>query len=213
MKLSKSDVFSLIIIIILFISSFYLYPRVPERIPIHWNASGEINGYGPRFVGLFLMPIIALFIGLMFFLIPKIEVYKKNIGDFQKHLDGIKIVFLLFFAGMYAMIIIAIQKPFNISYFIAPALGVLIYYVGWTMQFAKRNFFVGIRTPWTLSSDKVWDKTHKIGSVLFRTVSIFIMIAFVFPRFFFWIFLTPLLGVVIYLYVYSYIEFTKEEKK
>ena len=79
------------------------------------------------------------------------------------------------------------------------------------MQFAKRNFFIGIRTPWTLSSDRVWDKTHKLGSVLFRVVAFFIVIAFFFPDYFFWIFVVPLLGMIVYLFVYSYLEFSKEK--
>lgn len=211
MGLSKTDKAAFFVILLLFLISFSIYSKVPERLPVHWNAAGEADGYGSRFMGLFLMPIIILAVYLLFIFIPKMAVFKKNIEDFLKYFESMKLVILLFFVGLYSATIIQIYRPFNMSYFVAPAVAVLLYYTGYLMKFAKRNFFIGIRTPWTLSSDMVWEKTHKIGSVLFRIVAVFVLTAFFFPEYFLWIFLIPLSGMVVFLFVYSYLEFRKEK--
>ncbi|MFH2028941.1 MAG: DUF1648 domain-containing protein [Nanoarchaeota archaeon] len=211
MKLNKTDIAGLILILLMFVTSIYLYPGIPDKIPIHWNAAGEIDGYGSKGLGLFLLPSIIAGVFGLFILIPKMAVFKKNIESFMKYFNGMKIVFILFFVGMYIATTVQIYRPFNISYFIGPALGAMLFYVGWIMQFVKRNYFIGIRTPWTLSSDKVWDKTHKLGSLLFRIVAVIMAVSFLFPKYFIWIFLIPLLAMIIWLFVYSYLEFKKEK--
>ena len=138
-KLSKIDYACIMLVALSFVAAFELYSVMPEKIPTHWNAAGEIDGYASRFVGLFLFPIITAFIYLLFLLIPKIAVFKKNIQDFMKYFDYIKLVFVLFMLAVYAATLVQVRNPFNMSYFIMPAMAVMFYVIGWAIGKCKRN--------------------------------------------------------------------------
>jgi uncharacterized membrane protein len=78
---------------------------------------------------------------------------------------------------------------------------------------AKRNWFVGIRTPWTMSSDVVWDKTHKMGGKLFMMMGLIMILSVFLGSTSAYIMIAGILAVVIYLFWYSYVQFQKEKKK
>jgi uncharacterized membrane protein len=99
---------------------------------------------------------------------------------------------------------------FDFKTFIFPMIGVLIFYTGILMKHAKRNWFVGIRTPWTLSSDKVWDETHRIGGDLFKISGIITICGFLLPGYALFLVLVPIIASAIFLVVYSYILYRKE---
>jgi uncharacterized membrane protein len=211
MKFEKKEIIAILIIIILFLIAFYVYPKLPDKVPVHWNAKGEIDGYGSRFIGVFLFPLIILGIYLLIAIIPRIAVFKENIKLFQKHFYGMKLAFVLFFGVIYISTLLPnFWYKFNIGRIIMPALAILFYYVGYIMKFAKRNFFIGIRTPWTLSNDNVWDKIHKIGSVTFRINALIFILGIFIPKYFIWIVLIPILANVIFLFFYSYFLYKKE---
>lgn len=91
-----------------------------------------------------------------------------------------------------------------------PAFGILFFYCGILIKKAKRNWFVGIRTPWTLSNEKVWDRTHQIGGKLFKITGIIAILGMFFPRFSFYFVLIPVILVAIYTVIYSYFEYREE---
>ncbi|MBW2977699.1 DUF1648 domain-containing protein [Candidatus Woesearchaeota archaeon] len=212
--LNRRELIPIALIIIIFSVAVYLYPFMPEQMPTHWNAKGEIDDYGSRFMGLFLMPLITLGIYILFSLIPKIAVYKKHILGFDKHLYGMKIAFVLFLSAIYVVTLLpTFGYDINVAYFILPFIAALIFYIGYIIKFIKRNFFIGIRTPWTLSSGQVWDKTHRIGSVTFRINALIFLLALFYPEYSLWIILVPLLANVLFLIVYSYFAYQKVKRK
>jgi uncharacterized membrane protein len=94
-----------------------------------------------------------------------------------------------------------------------PAIGLLFIFIGFMLRQAKRNFFIGIRTPWTLSSDRVWNETHRLGSVLFMISGVLAFIGGFFGgTTAFWLMFAPLIGSTIFLLVYSYILYQREVK-
>lgn len=187
---------------------------MPERMPIHWNPKGEIDGYGNRLVGLFLMPIFLAGIYLLFLFLPKIMVYQENFEKFKNYFYGFKAVFVLFFIAIYiAALLPNFGIIFNIGYVMIPSLAVLFFYVGYMLKFAKRNYFIGIRTPWTLANENVWDKTHKLGSKLFIICAVIMISSIFFIRFFICFLLIPLIATILYLFIFSYFEYKKEVKK
>jgi len=88
-----------------------------------------------------------------------------------------------------------------------------MYIISLLLAQARRNWFVGIRTPWTLSSEEVWNKTHKLGALLFKLVAIIILIGVIFPRYSIYFVLIPVLSVAVFLVIYSYTLYTKIEEK
>jgi len=102
---------------------------------------------------------------------------------------------------------------FGIGNAILPAIGLLFIVVGSLLRKAKRNFFIGIRTPWTLSSDTVWEKTHQLGSVLFMISGVLAVIGgFIGGNTAFWMLIIPLIGSTVFLLVYSYVLYERETK-
>ena len=196
------------IVVLALIISTYFYSWMPEQIALHWNAQGQVNGYGKR-ISIFFIPILLAGLLLLFIVIPKIDPL-KNIGKFKKYYDGLIIVLFLFLLALQIQIIM-----WNLGYVISPnyvlpiAIGLLFYYVGILSENSKRNWFVGIRTPWTLSSDKVWKKTHKLAGKLFKISGVITATGIFFPNYAVYFILVPALGVTAYTIVYSYLEYSK----
>jgi len=198
-------------ILLSFLIGIYLYPKMPEQMASHWNAQGQVDGYVSKFWGLFLMPFISLALFLLFILIPKIDPLKANIEKFRKYFDGFIIFTILFLFYLFTLTIFwNFGVKFSMNQVLPPAFGILFFYCGILIEKAKRNWFIGIRTPWTLSNDKVWERTHKIGGKLFKVVGIIAFLGIIFPNYAFFLILFPVIAVSIYTVVYSYFEYRKE---
>ena len=201
------------IIIISFAIGIYYYPQMPEKVASHWNEQGQVNGYMSKFWGLFLMPIISVGMLLLFIVIPRIDPLRSNIQGFRKHFDGFVVLIMVFLFYIYLLTIFWNSGyTFNMITLLSPALAILFYYTGILIENAKRNWFIGIRTPWTMSSDKVWEKTHKIGGKLFKIAGVVALLAIFFERFAIFIIVVPVILISIYTVVYSYFEYQKEMK-
>ena len=207
----KSEIIILGIILISFAIGIYLYSQMPEKMASHWNTQGQADGYLTRFWGLFLMPIISIGLLALFTLIPKIDPLKANIEKFRKYFDGFIVLMMFFLFYVYILTLLwNIGLRFDMGQLMIPALGMLFYYAGILMENAKRNWFIGIRTPWTLSSERVWDKTHKIGSKLFKIAGIIALMGVFFPQYMIFMIMIPVISFSIYTLVYSSFEYQKE---
>ncbi len=205
---------SLALIIIAFGAAVYLYPQLPDPMPSHWNAKGEVDGYMPKFWGVFLFPIITIFLFGLFLLIPRIDPLKKNIEKFRKYYDWFIPLMVAFFIYIYfATIAWALGYQFNMGVAIFPPVAVLFYFVGILCENSKRNWFIGIRTPWTLSSDTVWRKTNKLAGKLFKILAVVFIIGLLLPQEFFVYMIVLVVIIALYPIVYSYFEYQKEIKK
>ena len=187
---------------------------MPEQMASHWGAQGEVNGYASRFVGLFLMPIVSVFMLLLFIILPKIDPLKKNIKKFRGYYEKFILIIIAFLFYIYILSLAwNLNYRFNMISMMVPALGLLFYYAGILTENAKRNWFIGIKTPWTLSSEIVWVKTHKLGGKMFKASGIISLLGLFFPKYAIWFVLVPVLFTAIYTFIYSYIEYQKLKKK
>jgi len=212
--MKKREVLPWFLIVALFVIAFYVYPSMPDRMPVHWNAQGEIDGYGSRFVGVFLMPLTALGIYLLLFLIPSIAVFKKNVRDFEPYYYWFRVAFVGFLSFIYVSSLMPnFGFRFNMGRLIMPAIGALFFLIGFAIRKVKRNYFIGIRTPWTLSSDYVWKKTHETGGKLFMALAFIALFTSFFPKISLWTFMAPLLIFIAWCFVYSYMLFQQEQKR
>jgi len=204
---------SLLVIVAAFVAGAYFYPSMPAMIASHWGAGGQANGYTPKFWGLFLLPLMTLAIYGLFLLLPKIDPLKANYTKFRNYYDGFLLAFVLFMGYVYGLTIAWNEKiEFNMTVAIIPAFALFFYFIGAVLENAKQNWFIGIRTPWTLSSEKVWDKTNKLGAKIFKVVAILSLISIFFDSFAFLATIFLLLIAAFYLVVYSYIIYRKVVK-
>ncbi|MDW8114506.1 MAG: SdpI family protein [candidate division WOR-3 bacterium] len=209
----KISIIILILTIFSFLISIYFYPKMPERMASHWNQYGEVDGYLNKFLGVFLIPFILLFIFLLYLLIPKIDPLKNNILKFINYYDAFFLILCIFFIALHLFLLLwNINIRINPNRFFPIGLGVLFIYVGILLKHAKRNWFVGIRTPWTLSNDNVWQKTHLLGSKLFIIAGIISFLGFFFLKYSYLFVLIPVISFSFFLIIYSYFLYQKEIK-
>jgi uncharacterized membrane protein len=195
-----------------FVIGTYSYQNINrDKIISHWNAEGQEDGYMSKFWGIFLVPLMLIGLYLLFLVIPKIDPLKENIKKFRGYYDSFILVIILFLFYIFILTILAnFGYNFNLTLMLMPALGILFFYIGIILKKLKRNWFIGIRTPWTMSNDEVWDKTHKLGSILFKIIGVILVFGIFFPtKYFIWFILIPIFVLVIWLTLYSYIEFKK----
>ncbi len=213
MKLGRSEAIIALILVLFFLTGVYFYPQMPEMIASHWNARGQADDYMSRFWGLFLLPVISLGLTLLLMIAPRIDPLKANIGQFKRYYDLFVIVLLLFMFYLYLLTIFwNLGFRFNMVQLLVPGFSVLFYIIGEVMQKARRNWFIGIRTPWTMSSDRVWDATHQLGGRLFKAGAVISLLGILFQRYAIFFVIGPAVLVAVFTMVYSYLEYRKEAR-
>lgn len=118
---------------------------------------------------------------------------------------------ILFLAYVYFLTIIwNLGQTFNFGVALMPAISILIFMIGVFLGKTKRNYFIGIRTPWTLASDKVWDKTHKFGSKLFKLAgALSILSLLISAEFAIKVLVVSVITAAVVSLLYSYLEYRK----
>lgn len=209
----KLSIISFIIILLLFGISIYFYNLLPEKIITHWDQNGEPNGSMGKVFGVYIIPIATLVLFFLFLLIPLIDPLKENIKKFINYYDSFILVLVLFMFYIHILTLLwNIGYRFNTSHAFLPALGFLFIYIGIILKNVKRNWFIGVRTPWTLSSEKVWEKTHILGNKLFIISGIITIFGIFIPKLMIYFVLIPILISVLILFIYSYLVYRKEKK-
>lgn len=192
------------------------YPLLPERVASHWNAAGQADGTMTKFWGIFLFPIIMAVMALLALIIPRLDPLRENARATQPALN----VFWVFLHGFFAYLcglVVAWNLGYSFSFtrWLLPAFAALWLVIAWLLRHAQRNWFVGIRTPWTLSSDVVWQKTHALASKLFGVGAVLALVAIAFPagQAAFWLTVGWVLCAALASVVYSYIVYRQVGKQ
>ncbi|HTR03558.1 MAG TPA: SdpI family protein [Thermoanaerobaculia bacterium] len=166
--MKRSDVLGLLLVLGAAAITAVLYPALPDPMPSHWNAAGEVNGWMPKFWGAALVPLIMAFIWLMFLVLPRISPRGFEMEPFLRAWGVFKVMLLAVMLFISVIVLRAAQAGGKISMTaVFVALGLLFVVLGNLLGKVTRNFFVGIRTPWTLASEEVWYRTHRLAGKLF----------------------------------------------
>lgn len=213
MSTRTTTIIVLAMIAIATLAGVLLWDRLPDQMASHWNINDQVDGYTPKFWGVFMLPLITLGMFLLFLAIPSIDPMKANIAQFRGAFNLFIVLMAGFMLYLYGLTLAWSlgYTNFRMSGAMLPAIGLLFIFIGFVMRQAKRNFFIGIRTPWTLSSDTVWNETHRIGAVLFMISG---ALAFL-GGFFggttaFWMMFAPIIGSTVFLLIYSYLLYRRE---
>jgi uncharacterized membrane protein len=212
---TRSTLITVIILIALStLAGLLLWNRLPDQMASHWGMDDQVNDTTSKFWGVFLMPIITTALLLLFLVIPSIDPLKANIARFRETLNLFIVMMTSFMIYIYGLTLTwnLGYTNFRMSGAMLPALGLLFIFLGSLIQKSKRNFFIGIRTPWTLSSDTVWDETHRVGGLLFKISGALALVGARFPDYAFWFFFVPLISTMLFSVMYSYILFRQEAK-
>lgn len=215
MNTRTTTVVVLLMVIAAAVAGIVFWNRLPDPMASHWGPNDQVNGYISKFWGVFLMPLIALGMFALFLLVPSIDPLKANIAQFR---DVFNLFISLIVAFLLYVHILSLRwnlgyTDFRMSQAMLPAMGILFFFLGYMLRKAKRNFFIGIRTPWTLSSDRVWDETHRLGSVLFMISGALAFLGSFFGGMTaFWFLFVPLIASTLVTLIYSYLLYQREVK-
>ena len=197
------------------LAGLLLWNRLPDLMASHWNVNDQVDGYISKFWGVFLLPLITLAMFALFLVVPAIDPMKANIAQFREAFNLFIILIIGFMVYLYGLTLAwnLGYTNFRMSGAMLPAIGLLFIFIGFMMRKARRNFFIGIRTPWTLSSDTVWNETHRVGAILFMISGALAFIGgFLGGTTAFWMMFVPILGSTIFLLVYSYVVYQRETR-
>lgn len=206
----KKPKLALILSIISLIGTVIAYFYLPDTIPIHWGIDGKVDNTGPKYMAI-ILGALPLAIYILMNTLPKIDPKREN---YKKHSKAYRI--FSFYTILFLIIInwITIIASFgvemNVGLFIPILVGILFIIIGNYMPQFRHNYFVGIKTPWTLADETNWKKTHFFGGYVFMILGIIIMLMGIIPNpLILYIGITVSAILVISLYVYSYLLFRK----
>jgi len=194
--------------------SIWAYPQLPEQVATHFNLHGEPNGWSSRTLATWLIPVLGLAVALVFLVLPKIDPRGANYAKFGSTYWTIVNAVLIFLAGLHAVTLgKALGWNVSINRVLAVAMGALFVLLGSLMTRIQPNWFVGIRTPWTLSSDTVWRKTHQFGGTVFVLAGVCVFVAAFLPATWeVYVLVTAIVVASLATVVYSYLVWREEQK-
>ncbi len=168
MKINRNQLLSLALVLGAFLLTAVLYPRLPERVPTHWGLSGRPDQYTGKPWGPFAIPLAMAALYVVLSLVPAISPRGFRIEQFKRAFDVVRTSVIGFlFLIMTLVHLAALGTRVAMDRYVFAAVGLLLMVLGNYMGKFTKNFFVGIRTPWTLASDEVWLRTHRLGGKLF----------------------------------------------
>jgi uncharacterized membrane protein len=193
--------------------SLAVYSRLPEEVPVHWAFSGEPNRFGSRLEGAFLIPamMIALFAIMQWY--PSRDPRAANIAKFRGAYDTVVTATIALLSGLHVLALgNALGWRVDIPKVGMVALGLMFILLGNLMPLVRSNFIFGIRTPWTLSSDAVWTRSHRLGGYAKVVAGIITIVAgFVAQPVGYIVALASLLLSSVVPIIYSYILWSREK--
>jgi uncharacterized membrane protein len=202
----RREVPSLLLLAVMLVLLATTWPVAPDRVPVHWNAAGEIDRYGSKAFGLLFPPVLAFGLYLLLLFAPRVDPGRANYASFPDTYLVIRTAVLATIAFFYGVTCLSARGVAVSMEVVAPlAVGMLFVVIGAVMGKIRPNWFVGIRTPWTISSKVAWVRTHRLGGWLFIALG-FAFVANALlggPRSAPWI-VGAVLAVVAVLFVYSY---------
>jgi uncharacterized membrane protein len=173
----KSEIMPMLILAAAVFFGFYFYYNYPEKVAAHWNFAGQVDRYSGKFEGAFAIPIMLVVMYVIFLVLPLLDPKKERYAEFEKYYRFFRSAILGTLFGVYiATGLFNLGYPIEIRKIVPFCIGALFIVIGKFMGKIKSNWFIGIRTPWTMSSENVWNKTHRVGGWLFVFYGLIMMV-------------------------------------
>ncbi|HDR4513680.1 SdpI family protein [Bacillus cereus] len=209
----RKHLVAIILILITGLAWAYAWPNLPDTMAVHWGMEG-VNGYASKFNAMLLLLGIMIFTYVLLTITPKIDPKKKNYDKFSKGymIINYSVVVLLFLVNM---LVIGVGLGYDIPMNSTPLIlvGLLFIVIGNYLPQCKPNYFVGIKTPWTLSNEEVWRKTHRFSGKVFVILGIIMILSIFVPvTWKSFVMVVVIIGAVGLTMGYSYVAYKKELK-
>lgn len=192
------------------LASAVVYPELPARMATHWNASGEVDGSMSRLAGAFFLPVLAAGIYSLLLVGPRFDPRKQNIETFRDSYEWYAAGMAWFLAYVHGLVLVwnlGIRPPIGAA--LAPGLGVILYGAGLLLERAEPNWIAGVRTPWTLDDDEVWERANRRGGSAFKLAGLCALGSLVVPEYAAVFVIVPTVLAAAYMVVYSFIVYRR----
>ena len=210
MQLRAFHVVSAVSLVLMFGLSLYAWTQLPPdaEVPVHWNLAGEVDGYASKGLALFFTPLLTVGLVALLSVIPRLDPRRNNLyrssTAYQVMCSAIVVLMLLIHAGV---VLIALGVELDLTVVIGVGIGALLFVIGTQLENTRSNWFMGVRTPWTLESELSWRKTHQLAGRLFMAIGAVSAAVALFgpPELYFWVLFGSLLGGIAWIIRYSYV--------
>ena len=200
---------SLALVFLLFLSSALVYDSLSGSLATHWNAEGKADGFASKSIGAFLLPAIGLAIFALFRWLSG----RKEFHELSPKLMEITVLIIGFLLYLHlASLAFNLGYGFNFTQVLSPGFGLLFIGLGIMIRDIKKNYLIGIRTPWSMMDSRVWKKTHEFGSKLFIAAGVISIIGSLFPALAIWFMIVPVILAALISMAYSYFEFSRMKR-
>lgn len=199
----------ILIVLIPFIYLAVVWNELPDKVPLHWNIEGEIDRYGEKHEILMIPLLLPLATYLLLSVIPKIDP-KGKIKSMGKKYHTLKTWITVLTSALAVVLIYASmhQSLYNPNYMIL-LIGILFTLLGNYFKTLRPNYFIGIKTPWALENETVWNETHKLAGKLWFAGGLVIILGSLFldkkPNFS--LFMTTTIIIAAIPIIYSYVKY------
>lgn len=215
MKFKKTDIIAVLVVLASLVHLIIAYPSLPAQVVTNWGFNGDVE-YSSKSMLWLLWAINAGMIPL-FFVIPKIDPKGKSYTKVDGFYTYFRLLMVVFLAVLMEITILSANDPyrFNVGKISSLGLAFLFIFIGNYLPKCKQSFTMGIKTMWTLSDERVWNKTHRLGGLLFVIAGVIALIAALFleEKAMFVVTIVAVLGTVVTTTVYSYLLYRKYNKE
>lgn len=178
MKVSRATLWSLALVVAAFASAAILYGRLPQQVPTHWNSEGVADGFTAKPLGPFLLPLVMVGVFGLLSVLPRISPRGYRMDGFMRAYGILQTSVLAFLLLVTLLSLLAgIGMDIPIGRVLLAGVGLLFMVLGNFMGKLTKNFFIGIRTPWTLANDEVWLRTHRLAGRTFTLAGLGILVS------------------------------------
>lgn len=213
MKNKYYIIIQIVLIALMYAFGILMFNNLADVIPVHWNFVGEPDNFINKSIVVYLFPLFLVALNVMFYFLPKIDPNKKKYKDFSFAWNVMKLAITVFFAYIYLVsLYAAYDSTVNVSSLVVGGIGVLFMLIGNYMGKIRQNYFIGIKTPWTLSNEEVWNKTHRLGGWVFLISGILFILGALFNQFLLAITIFVVIFILVVPILYSYIIFKRLKK-
>ncbi len=210
----KSKYLGPVMVGLMVLLTLVVWPWLPDRIPTHWNIWGEVDDWSPKLTGAFIAPAIALALWLLLRWLPRLDPRRENYERFQDTYWLVVNAVIGFFGLIHVGTLVTVLGwPVDVPRLITVGLGLLLVLLGNYLPRVRPNWWMGIRTPWTLESDHVWRGTHRLAGKTFVAAGVIAVVgSLLASSAAFWIVMVAVGIAALVPVVYSYIIWRREQR-
>ena len=211
-KYRKTLIITTIITLLPILAGLILWEKLPEQIPMHFNAAGEVDGWASKPVGVFVMPLVLVAIEWL----CAIGSFKMDpkANNLNEKVMGLVLWFIPVLSVLMSVLVYgtALGKEMNVQVVIPLLMGLLFIAIGNWLPKCKQTYTLGIKLPWTLNDEDNWNRTHRFAGPIWVVCGMIIMVCAIFGGAFLWVMLAAFVVMIIAPTVYSYLLFRKAQK-